>query len=143
MSAYTSKVKRFFGLTSINLNGLLLICLTSNLTDVLAMGIVYLFIYNLSLYCFFYCFSDFITDEKDKSLVFSDFYNIFENHDLSKIILTAILLILSGLPPFVLFFYKFVIFLGLMAVHSYFIIFIVIVLNLFGFFYYLNIIKDI
>ena len=56
-----TKLKRFFGLTTVNLNGLLFVCLGSNSLDATIMAIAYLFFYNLSLFFIFFQLSSYFS----------------------------------------------------------------------------------
>lgn len=142
MAIDSLKVKRFFGLTSINLNGFMLISLATGSSEVLTFSIVYMFIYNLSITFIFYFFSNFFIIKDKQPLIFPNLSLMTkETTFVSKLILSVLILLISGLPPFFLFLYKYLLLLNLLVVDYKILVFFLIVINLISFYYYLNFVR--
>ena len=73
-----AKIKRFFALTTINLNGFLFICLASSSLDAVGLSIIYLFIYNILLFFIFIKLSNYPI-KNHSSLLISEIDSLFSN----------------------------------------------------------------
>lgn len=142
MAIDSLKVKRFFGLTSINLNGFMLIALATGSSEVLIFSIVYMLIYNLSIIFIFYFLSNFFIIKDKQPLIFSNLILMAkESTFISKLTLSILIILISGLPPFFLFLYKYLFFLNLLVAGYKILVFFLIVINLISFYYYLNFVR--
>lgn len=141
MAIYTTKIKRFLALTSISLFSLLGCCLAVSSTEIIIFTIIYLFIYNIVNYAILTIFFNFFTINGFHHLAVSNLNIICHKDNIFKFILSFYFLILSGLPPLFLFVYKYVIFLHFFVLNYIAVVIAVVFINLFSFYYYLNVIR--
>ena len=137
-----TNIKRFLGYTSINQMGFLLFCFICNPGN-WAFVLIYLFLYSLFQIPFFLIMSSTVDFKQFSALTnFSDFNKLaFSNF--FKYIISLSFFFISGLPPFLLFLYKYFL-LTQAASSGYFIVVIFIILmNVLSLIYYLKIIKTI
>jgi NADH:ubiquinone oxidoreductase subunit 2 (subunit N) len=142
---YQTNVKRFLGYTSINQFGFLLLAYieTWSSNSSIFFIVIYSFLYSLSIFPFFYIMSVF-GDRKSKlgSVTnFSDF-NYFYSYSFKYVIVLSFVFI-SGLPPFLLFFYKYYLLLNIFHTSNYLVVLYIILLSVLNLVYYLKIIKSV
>ena len=146
MSINSNNIKRFFGHSSISQYGFIILSIFSNSIDIFYYIFAYLFIYNISLFII-----SFILIEKQNlqlsiisNLYFSDLNN-YLNHNLSlKLLITTCIILISGLPPFILFLFKYAIFIQIFGSKNYIFLILIFIFNTgFSSAYYFRIISDI
>jgi NADH-quinone oxidoreductase subunit N len=137
-----TNIKRFLGYTSINQMGFLLFCFICNPSN-WSFILIYLFIYSLFQLPFFFIMSS-VADLKQFSTLsnFSDF-NKFAFFDFFKYIISISFFFISGLPPFLLFLYKYFLLIQVLSSGYFIAAVFVILMNVLSLIYYLKIIKTI
>src|ERR1700749_755268 len=104
MSLNSSDIKRFFGHSSISQYGFVVLSIFSKSVDVAFYAFLYLFIYNVSLFLIIITLVEHPNHKaKDISkLYFNDLSYYFKYKKSLKLLTTLNILIISGLPPFIL-----------------------------------------
>ena len=137
-----TNIKRFLGYTSINQLGFLLFCFICNSGN-WASILIYLFIYSLFQVPFFLIMSS-IADMKQFNVLvnFSDF-NKLEFFGYFRYLISFSFFLISGLPPFLLFLYKYILLTQALASGYFVVVVFIIFMNVVSLVYYLRIIKTI
>lgn len=146
MSLNTSSIKRFFGHSSISQYGFVVLSIFSKSTDIAFYVFLYLFIYNVSLFLIVITLIEHPNFKlKDISnLYFNDLSYYFKYNAAVKLLTTINILIISGLPPFILFLFKYVIFVQIFGSQNYVFLLLIFIFNTgFSSAYYFRIISDI
>jgi NADH:ubiquinone oxidoreductase subunit 2 (subunit N) len=86
-------------------------------------------------------FSSFLSEINNTT--FKDLYYIIKNDNFFKIILTISVISISGLPPTIIFIFKYIIFLNIYIYTESLLILILLILNIISIFYYFRFISDI
>jgi NADH-quinone oxidoreductase subunit N len=140
----TSKIKRFLGYTSVGQFGFLFINLSTKNIDIISFSFIYLFLYNLFFLILILVLIEISAFSSVLNVVnFSDIGFLFKDNFFIKTIVTFSLLSISGLPPLILFLYKYLIFLNFFINKYYIIAICVIILNVISIIYYLRLLSDI
>jgi NADH-quinone oxidoreductase subunit N len=146
MSLNSSDIKRFFGHSSISQYGFIVLSLFSKSIDIAFYAFLYLFIYNVS---FFLIITILVEQYNYKlndisKLYFNDLNSYFKNNLSAKLLMTVNILLISGLPPFILFLYKYAIFVQIFGSKNYIFLLLIFIFNTgFSSAYYFRIISDI
>jgi NADH-quinone oxidoreductase subunit N len=137
-----TKIKRFLGYTSISQFGFLLVCIASNSIELIVFSLIYLFLYNLLLLPIILIFIE-VSPFMGMSAAtnFSDIGFFTKNNLFLKIITSFSLLSISGLPPLILFIYKYIIFLNLLINYYSLFVLAIIILNVISITYYLRVLS--
>lgn len=139
-----TKIKRFFGYTSISQFGFLLICLSTNSIELICFSFIYMFIYNMFLLILIFIFIGFSSFLFNITITnFSDIGYVLQNETLLKILVTISLLSISGLPPLILFLFKYLMLYNLFLNLYYIIVLFLILLNIISVIYYFKILSNI
>jgi NADH-quinone oxidoreductase subunit N len=146
MSFNTHNLKRFFGHSSVSQYGFLLLSVFSQSNDILFYAFVYSFIYNISTFIIFVI----IIENRSFNLVdLSNLYfndlNLYFKHNLSlKLLITVCFLSISGVPPFILFIFKYLLFVQIFSAENYVFLLLIFIFNTgISSAYYFRIINDI
>ena len=146
MSLNTSNLKRFFGHSSVSQYGFLLLSLFSQSSDALFYAFMYSFIYNISIFIIFII----IVEHRSFNLVdLSNLYfndlNLYFSYNFSlKLLITVCFLSISGVPPFILFIFKYLLFTQIFSVENYIFLLLIFIFNTgISSAYYFRIINDI
>jgi len=144
IAAFSPKnIRAFIGNMSISQNGFLIVCISSNSIALVTLALIYQFFYNLNLLLFLE-----IINQKDAKfnynfIFFSDFLSLGFFNSSHGLLITLMLFIFSGLPPFVFFILKFKIFLSMLYVNYFFIVIVLAIINVINIINYVSIIKNI
>lgn len=145
--AYNSdNVKRFFGYSSVSQYGFVLIASLSNSFDVIFYNFIYLFFYNVSLFFILALIienRDFELFDITSNIYFNDLGSILKYNYSLKILITFCFILMSGIPPFITFIYKYGIFVQMFNSGNFIFLIIILILNIISFAYYFKIIVDI
>ncbi len=139
-----TKIKRFLGYTSISQFGFLLICLSIKSVELVCFSFIYMFLYNIFFLLLVFIFvkiSSFLSISTITN--FSDIGYILQNETLLKILVTISLFSISGLPPLILFLFKYLMLYNLFLNSYYIIVLFLILLNIISVIYYFKIISNI
>jgi len=139
-----TRIKRFLGFTSISLFGFLLICIFTQSVELLCFSFIYLFLYNiffLSIIFVFISASSFI--QVSTIINFSDIGFALQKETFLKLLMTISLFTITGLPPLIIFIFKYLILYNLFINSYYLIVFIIMLLNIISAVYYFKIIISI
>jgi len=141
----SDKVKRFLGYSSIGQYGFLCIAASSKLAYSFVFAFLYLLVYNIMLIIIVYILIDSlnINDERSNVVFFSDLNLFLKGRKELKLALTFSLLTISGFPPLILFFYKYMLFLGLFVTSNYIYLILLMVSSCVSSAYYFRILSDI
>lgn len=144
MALDSVKIKRFLGYTSVSQFGFLLICLTTLSFDLFVFSFIYIFLYNFFLFSILFMFSSFSSFINLLNVsFFTDLGFLFKEDNFFKFIFSFSILAISGLPPIIVFLYKYTIFLTLFFSNYFIFTSFIIILNIISIIYYLKIIKNI
>jgi NADH:ubiquinone oxidoreductase subunit 2 (subunit N) len=141
---YETNIKKFLGYTSISQFGFFLICLSIKSIEIIVLCFFYLFFYCIFLYfivLIFVRFSSFLSEINNTT--FKDLYYIIKNDNFFKVILTISVISISGLPPTIIFIFKYIIFLNIYIYTESLLILILLILNIISIFYYFRFVSDI
>lgn len=139
-----TKIKRFLGYTSISQFGFLIICLSVKSVELICFSFIYMFLYNMFFLLLVFIFIGFSSFLHISTITnFSDIGYILQNETLLKILVTIALFSISGLPPLVLFLFKYLMLYSLFLNIYYIIILFLILLNVISAIYYFKVISNI
>lgn len=139
-----TRIKRFLGYTSISQFGFLLICLSINSLDLVCYSFIYMFIYNIFFLILAFIFVGFSSFLDNLTIInFSDVGYILQKETLFKVLVTISLFSISGLPPLILFLFKYLMLFDLFLNFYYIIVLLLILLNIISVIYYFKIVSNI
>jgi NADH-quinone oxidoreductase subunit N len=138
---FTEKIKRFIAYSTINHTGYIIAGLSLNTLDGLKASILYLITYSfISLFLFFSLIN--INKSSNLSLVYwSDFTKLIRTNNIKVYFLILVIIVLSGLPPFVGFFIKYSLLVAMVDANFFVLPFITLIISTISGFYYLRIIR--
>jgi len=145
MSLNSSDIKRFFGHSSVSQYGFIVLSLFSKSIDIAFYTFLYLFIYNISLFLIITILIEQYNYKLNdiSRLYFNDLNSYFKNNISAKLLMTVNILLISGLPPFILFLYKYAIFVQIFGLKHYIFLLLIFIFNTgFSSAYYFRIISD-
>lgn len=146
MSLNSNDIKRFFGHSSISQYGFIILSLFSQSNDIIFYTFLYLFVYNISLFLIITVLVEHYNYKLNdiSKLQFNDLNSYFKDNSSAKLLFTVNIFSISGLPPFILFLYKYSIFVQFFGVKSYIFLLLIFVFNTgISSAYYFRIIGDI
>lgn len=142
-----TSIKRFFGYTTINTLGFILLPIAVQGVSGAAISLSYLIVY-LSMSVFFFILIAKVYNYKDSSFwrvyYISDLSGIYKVNKLLSFSLTFVILVFSGLPPYVTFYNKYFIMqlLTFSSINIYYLV-IILISTMITSFYYIRFIKSI
>jgi NADH-quinone oxidoreductase subunit N len=143
MAVNSSSIKRFFGYSSIAQYGFSMVFISTNSMLCFALIILQIFVYNFLLIFIFYMIVSFYKNLFTTINFFSELKNI-KLTSLKLVFLTTLaLLVISGIPPSILFFIKYYLFLELFQFGMAWLLFLMLFLNILNIFYYMWFLKEI
>jgi NADH-quinone oxidoreductase subunit N len=139
-----TKIKRFLGFTSVNQFGFLLICVSTQSIELVCFSFIYLFLYNIFFLSIIFVFVGVSTFMPVSTITnFSDIGFALQNETFLKLLMTLSLFSITGLPPLIVFIFKYLILYKLFLNFYYVIVLLIIVLNIISAVYYFKIIINI
>ena len=139
-------IKRFFGYTSISQYGFLMLpLLFSHSIDILFYIYFFLFVYNISIFFILIILIEYRDFEvfDVSSLYFTDLNLFFSNNFYMKMLITLCVFLMAGVPPLILFIYKYGIFVQMFNTKNYFLLVLMFINVVMSAAYYFRIVTDI
>src|SRR5579872_2469304 len=131
MSLNSHNLKRFFGHSSVSQYGFLILAIFSQSYDVLFYAFMYSFLYNIALFIIL----TILVEHRNLRLVdvsnlyFNDL-NLYFSYNMSlKLLITVCFLLISGVPPFILFIFKYLILSQIFSTGNYVFLLIIFIFN--------------
>jgi NADH-quinone oxidoreductase subunit N len=145
MALKTKNIKRFFGHTSISQYGFMLLgCVLSYNFDVLVFILLYIWVYNWVLFILLILITKLINlDSFQNVAYFNNIGILIKNNSNLKFLFILLVLIISGIPPFIIFFYKYMLFLNIYISGNYLYLIFILLLSLTTIVYYFQVLVDI
>ena len=145
LSAKIDSIKRSLGHISIGQYGFLCIAVSPKNKNIAVFLFLYLFIYNILLFWVFFLLMNY-RNHKHEQVSIRYFNQISNKNFFNPVVkygLTFSFGLMSGLPPSILFFYKYFIFLNISLTENYLLLFLILIINLASYFYYFRVLIDI
>jgi NADH-quinone oxidoreductase subunit N len=137
MAVNSSNIKRFFGYSSIAQYGFSMVFVSTNNALCFALIILQVFVYNFLLIFIFYLIVSFYKNLSTAINFFSELKNAKATSLNLVFLATLALLVISGIPPSILFFIKYYLFLELFQFGAAWLLFLMLFLNILNIFYYM------